>query len=57
MDGTIINIAVPDRAIEARSAGTTTASSAASTGSCGANACETGTSQATFTMPIILGVA
>ncbi len=57
MDGTIINIAVPDRVVEARSAATTTASSSTSTSSCGANACETGTSQVTFTMPIILGVA
>lgn len=57
MDGSIINIAVPDRVIEARSASTTTSSSSDATGSCGANPCEKPVSQSTFTLPIVLGIA
>jgi hypothetical protein len=57
MAGPIINIDVPDHVIEARSASTTTSSSADATGSCGANACEKPVSESTFTLPIILGIA
>ncbi|KAG9236238.1 hypothetical protein BJ875DRAFT_237929 [Amylocarpus encephaloides] len=45
---------------ESSSASTTsssTSSAASSSSSCGANACETGVSSSSFTMPIILGVA
>ncbi|KUJ18348.1 uncharacterized protein LY89DRAFT_696691 [Mollisia scopiformis] len=51
-----INMALPDRTIEVRDT-TTTTSSADSTGSCGASACEKPVSNSTFTLPIILGVA
>jgi hypothetical protein len=53
----IINIAVPNRVVEPRQAATSTSSSAGSTSSCGANACEKSVSSTTFTMPIILGIA
>lgn len=57
MDGSIIQIAVPDRVIEARSAATTVSSSAAATSTnCGDAACEKPTSSATFTLPIVLGI-
>ncbi|KAF8858895.1 hypothetical protein BDZ45DRAFT_704528 [Acephala macrosclerotiorum] len=52
----IIHIATPDRTIEARDS-TTTSSSADSTSSCGASACEKPVSNSTFTLPIILGIA
>lgn len=51
-----IHLAVPDHTIEMRDT-TTTASSADSTSSCGANACEKPVSDSTFTLPIILGIA
>jgi hypothetical protein len=59
MEGTIINIAVPDRVIEVRAESTTTStsSSAEETSSCGANKCEKPVSQSTFTLPIVLGIA
>ncbi|KAH8599316.1 hypothetical protein B0O99DRAFT_649907 [Bisporella sp. PMI_857] len=54
-----MDIAVPNRVVEARSASTTEASSSQST--CGPNdttgRCERGTSSSTFTLPIVLGVA
>jgi len=53
----IMNIAVPNRVVEARAAATSTSSSSTATGSCGANACQLPVSSSTFTMPIILGVA
>jgi hypothetical protein len=52
----IMNVAVPDRVLEERSA-STTSSSADSTSSCGASGCEKPVSSATFTLPIILGIA
>ncbi|KAG0652568.1 hypothetical protein D0Z07_0165 [Hyphodiscus hymeniophilus] len=54
----IINIAVPDRVVEPRSAATTTSSSSQSTCSSGDNSarCEKPTNSSTFTLPIILGV-
>lgn len=52
---TVIHNAVPDRTIKQRDS--TTSSSAAATGSCGANACEKDVGNSTFTLPIILGVA
>ncbi|KAE8445652.1 hypothetical protein EG329_012949 [Mollisiaceae sp. DMI_Dod_QoI] len=53
----IINTAVPNRTIELRDSTTSTSSSADSTSSCGANACEKPVSNSTFTLPIVLGVA
>ncbi|CZR53042.1 uncharacterized protein PAC_02920 [Phialocephala subalpina] len=52
----IIHIATPDRTIEARDS-TTTSSSADSTSTCGASACEKPVGDSTFTLPIILGIA
>ncbi|KAF4629977.1 hypothetical protein G7Y89_g8159 [Cudoniella acicularis] len=53
----IREVAVPSRVIEARSTTTTDSSSAnSSSSSCGANACEKGVSNSTFTLPIILGI-
>ncbi|KAH6683320.1 hypothetical protein B0J14DRAFT_144609 [Halenospora varia] len=53
----VIDVAVPSRIVEARDSSTSTASSSSSSSSCGANACETGVSSSTFTLPIVLGVA
>ncbi|PBP18353.1 hypothetical protein BUE80_DR010863 [Diplocarpon rosae] len=50
----IINI-LPDRVLEVRA--DETSSSAASSGSCGENACEKPVGSSTYTIPIILGIA
>lgn len=55
----IMDFAMPDRVLEARSAETSTSTSSASssTSSCGVNACETSETNSSFTLPIVLGVA
>lgn len=57
MDGTFIHIAVPDRVIEARATTTASDDAATTSANCGVNACEKPVSGATFTLPIVLGIA